>query len=305
MDEELKKPGLFPDKAKRYKQAKDIVERTGFDAKKSLLVRHSLDRFTGDDYKLIRHLETEGKDLNRDYNTSDLDLRGEQVNTTKEINDFLDKAPKYQGEIYRGMVIPDSDLNDFLSSMEKGVSITAMSSHSKSKDVAMSFTRTLDKTQAKVLITVKKNRSGVDIESFSTKPEEEEVLVPSGSAFRSTNIKQSKGSDGITTYEIEVEEMDSDRLLRGKKKSSNMDSIGAASNSSSAKASRFVETDWRKFLAPVGKDGNSSSAKASRFVETDWRKFLAPVGKDARADRPKQDSLNSRIDTLRDRLKQK
>jgi hypothetical protein len=117
---------------------------------------------------------------------------------------FLQKAPKYKGEVYRGVKLPDQDsFNQFIDRFQVGKTneLKAMSSFSSSLDVAKRFSK---KGQGKypVVIYVASNHSGTSIKKLSNYPNENEVLVPKGAKYRTLKIENNKGITNIYVEEV-------------------------------------------------------------------------------------------------------
>ena len=102
----------------------------------------------------------------------------------KVINKYIDKMPKFKGEIYRGKDFENSEKAEaFLKKLKEtsDYKLPAMSSFSSTPKIADSFA--LDRSKMGIkgrvpMVFAVENKSGVSIRSLSVKTREDEVLVP-------------------------------------------------------------------------------------------------------------------------------
>lgn len=118
------------------------------------------------------------------------------------INRYIDKMPKFKGEIYRGKDFESAEKAEaFLAKIKKDsdYQLPAMSSFSSSKKIAENFARLQTKIGNKgrvpVVFVVEKNKSGASIRSLSEKTKEDEVLVPKNAKYKPKGEPYQK--DGI------------------------------------------------------------------------------------------------------------
>ena len=102
------------------------------------------------------------------------------------LDDFVDKAPVYDGQIYRGLKFTDEDYSSFMSDIEKGsiISMNNMnSSWSSDKDVAMMYANHVYDDANSVVITCAKNRTSAPVEHLTIHSGEREVLASSKASW--------------------------------------------------------------------------------------------------------------------------
>lgn len=164
-------PDYYKDKPETIKKVAEIL---GSDEEKATFVSKTLNSWTSHGYKDIRDTEKKGKTSPK----------------TKAINEYIEKAPKFKGEISRGVNFRDEDtLNNFIKSAENGIELTAVSSYTSSNQIAKKFARgqSVDvglEGKYGVIIKVANNTKGVSISPFSFYKPEEEVIVPKGTKYK-------------------------------------------------------------------------------------------------------------------------
>ena len=125
---------------------------------------------------------------------------------SKSLNTYLDKAPRYNGGIHRGLTFNNkADFDQFLAKINEksGIDLNAMSSFSSVKSVAKEF----DGGEFGVMMSVKKNKSGVTVKNASVYPKESEVLVKKGTTYKILGEpRMTKDSKGNTIVEIDLQE---------------------------------------------------------------------------------------------------
>jgi len=139
----------------------------GISESESAKVLAAVKRFTQTDYDEIRALQYQGK------TSADIE----------SINTYLERMPKYQGEIHRGKGFKsDEDRAKFIERIvTEGYTLPAMSSFSSNVTVAQSYSG--GEAASGILITVR-NKSGVSVKALSQMQGEDEVLVPKGAKYK-------------------------------------------------------------------------------------------------------------------------
>jgi hypothetical protein len=159
-------------------------------------IAEAIRRFSGSYSGNIREFERTGKQST-----------GIEEKAAAAINSYIAAAPKYKGQVHRGLSFTDPDqISKFLKNLtaDGGFELTAMSSFSSKPTVAKGF----DGGKYGVMLKVKGNQSGTSIKNGSSMLYENEVLVPKGTKYRvSGNPKISRDSIGRTLMEFELEEI--------------------------------------------------------------------------------------------------
>lgn len=126
------------------------------------------------------------------------------------IEDFIQRAPKYDGEIYRGTGFNSKeDAMTYIKGMSQGGKTLTMDSWSASRGVADSFAsgQALGYGGAvndhRVVMKMP-NKAGAPIETLSGIGAEKEVLQPSGVEYRVKKVT-TKTTGKVTVYEVEME----------------------------------------------------------------------------------------------------
>lgn len=190
--------GATADVASKSEQIPDspeaIAQVTGLSADDASKAYDSIRAFAGIAYSDIRDYEAFGKG-------------GSQAKQHAEnINKYLDRAPVYDGEMFRGFAFSSkSRFDDFMKGVSsKKMEVNAMSSFTKSRKIAEQFAGGgLGDAEYQVVMRVRKSKPvGADISKISKLTEEEEVLVKKGSRFKIEDVKRSVTDSGIVRVEI-------------------------------------------------------------------------------------------------------
>lgn len=158
--------------------AKVLEEKYGFTKQESVRATWGVHTFTTSLYPKIRAAD-------RGENKSVVMQRH-----AKGINKYLEKMPKHDGVIYRGLEIDENkfDTKIFEKSLTNPKGLDAFSSFSTDREVAERFARrgvagSIGEDKFEVILTVR-NKSGVSIQALSRTPQEDEVLVPKGTKYK-------------------------------------------------------------------------------------------------------------------------
>lgn len=177
-----------------------VAKKTGLSTDDARRAISNINDFTGDLYDMYRGLD-------RSKGTADPNVAA--------VYKYIQKAPKFQGEIYRGLNFSSQEnLESFLNFVgnNKGIKLDAMSSFSSSKNTAQNFASGQTGTSNNpgnygVVLHVKANKSGVSIKKFSSLPEENEVLAPKGASYRAVSAGKPRQEGGKTYVDIYLEEV--------------------------------------------------------------------------------------------------
>ncbi len=125
------------------------------------------------------------------------DVSAEVKAKNEKLNQFLEKAPKFDGDIFRGIVVEKSDADAILAKYKEGseVETDAKQSWTKSsKSVESRLTQVANEKKDPVKITFEypKSKAGVDISEESRFPEEQEVIVPKGGSYKVGKVEKTK-----------------------------------------------------------------------------------------------------------------
>lgn len=173
------------------KQIEAMAKNAGITPEQAQAAKDSIIEFTGVSYKEIRSVQ---RGLKTGLTKEQADSASDHI---KNINRYIENAPPFKGEVYRGMNFTSTkERNAFLRSIDGGFSLEAISSSSSDRGVARLFATgegTLKDNPPSghgVLFKIN-NRSGVSIQNISDYPEEREVLIPKGAKYsvRSVNRK--------------------------------------------------------------------------------------------------------------------
>lgn len=199
-----------PKKKKTFKNldkaADKISQVTGMSKEESRKAAHAIIGFSLLEYGEVRANERNGKPFTGGSEQSVPSFaESKDYDRIKAINNFIDKAPKYEGTVHRGLAFSNQkDFNKFLKSIKSGEPVDAMSSTTSNLDIAKGFASS---GSINVLMNIK-NKSGVSIKTLSKFSDEDEVLVPRGALYKASKITKSIGENGKELYTIDVDEID-------------------------------------------------------------------------------------------------
>ena len=126
------------------------------------------------------------------------------------IEDFISRAPKYKGEVYRGAGFSDKEgALEYIKGMSQGGKSLTMDSWSASQGVANNFAsgEALGFGGAVYdhrVVMKMPNKAGAPIETLSGIGAEKEVLQPSGIEYKVKKVT-TKTTGKVTVYEVEME----------------------------------------------------------------------------------------------------
>ncbi len=128
-----------------------------------------------------------GKNYNKDM-----------VKKANAIDNYIENAPKFKGEVYRGM---DIDNASYFKAGDK-LDMKGMSSWTSDKSIGKEFTDSKS-NKDRCLFRIKNSSKGTSISHLSNATREKEVMFSSKQKFKITNVTKSNG-----LYNIDVEELD-------------------------------------------------------------------------------------------------
>ena len=119
------------------------------------------------------------------------------------IYNYIEKAPKYDGEIHRGISLKQAGFNQskFEKQLENGLdSLSSFSSNMRTADKFSSEGGT-DSDDLRIVLSVK-NKSGVSVKRLSSAPDEDEVIVPKGVKYKIVGKKETEFRDSLFDTKI-------------------------------------------------------------------------------------------------------
>ena len=154
------------------------------------------------------------------------------------LNNYLDRAPKFEGDLHRGISVEKKEVQAVLDKYKPGdtVSLEAKQSWTKDPKAVKDRLTSLANNQKEptsIMFEYPKSKAGVDVSKHSRFPEEAEVLMPKGSAYRVKEVVKEKSG-----YRIVMEHAEP------KKNSARF--IDSETVSNFAKAYNYPEGDYHK-----------------------------------------------------------
>lgn len=188
----------------------------GLTAAEGKAAKEAVYNWSSGSYPFVRKVDAgeDDGDIMDEFGVSKAELKAYKAET-ESLNKLMDNAPKFPGEIYRGLTLPPDVLDEVVASgkMELG----AMSSFSSDMKASQLFSAPnpdieYEEPMASVLLRVKANKSGVSITDFSGAGEKEsEVLVPKTAKYKvvgsSTQTRKSYNGEDYDETIIDLEEV--------------------------------------------------------------------------------------------------
>lgn len=177
--------------------------------------RAAIKSYTGSDFSEIRaqqfrEAQEAGEKLTG-YEKSQISIYKKNARFSKKAKDieaYLKRAPKYEGDVFRTMVMPQENLDELIVGFKSksGTKTLAMESWTANED--LEFSQGIGQ---RVLLRTK-NKKGVDVSRLSEFESEEEVLMPKGSRYKLKGITKEEISkkatkEGRFRWIIDVEQL--------------------------------------------------------------------------------------------------
>lgn len=162
-------------KKKSNQRALELIQKeTGYDEKTAKTVKKYLDEYFGDDYSEF--------------------VDGNRQKEVKIIDEALSRMGAYDGEIFRGLEFGSGKRGqEFADRLKVGgeIEMKSISSWSSERWVADKFAGVGNDSYYSVVFVCKDNKTGVGVQHISEFGKDEaEVLSPSGTKWKITNISQ-------------------------------------------------------------------------------------------------------------------
>lgn len=182
-----------------------LQEKYGMDETESYLTVQAFDNYTGGMYTAVRRIQQRKKD-NMEYKPGTQDFM--YARSSQLIESFIERAPKWKGETYRGIVIDEKDV----SRLKAGKTINMRGTSSWSSDLpsvmrmqgenqgGVAFLHNSEKPRV-YFICKSGQPHGTSTRFMSHNPGEKEVTVSKKAEWKITKVDHvSTGIDGDKKY---------------------------------------------------------------------------------------------------------
>lgn len=175
------------------------------------LYSNSISKYTGHSYGDIKNAYRVKYGINKEY-YGKLDQE-EAMKASNALDDYIYQAPKYEGEVYRGITLSDKNYDKVIRELKSGktIDMQGISSWSTDEEVAKNFIEDNEYFDTPNAILFKlENKSGTPVDSISNVPGEKEVLHPTTARYKLKKIEDSnislytKGAKAITIILEEI-----------------------------------------------------------------------------------------------------
>lgn len=125
------------------------------------------------------------------------------ASNNEKLNAYLDRAPKFKGDLHRGMSVEKGDIDSVLSQYKEGSEVTLDAKQSWTTDTKnvqdrLTQVRSGQTDPVSVVFEYPNSNVGVDISKHSRFEEEKEVLVPKGAKYKVKAVTKHEGGYKIT-----------------------------------------------------------------------------------------------------------
>ncbi len=179
----------------RLDKFRNVIKRKQNESEKDYEARiesysHSMSRYTGHNYGDIKNAYRAKYGISKEYYGKL--SQEEAMKASNVLDDYIYQAPKYEGEVYRGITLNDKNFDTIIQNLKSGkvIDMQGISSWSTDEEVAEDFIETNEDEFASNAILFKlDNKSGTPIESLSNVPNEKEVLHPTTARYKLKKIE--------------------------------------------------------------------------------------------------------------------
>jgi hypothetical protein len=172
--------------------AKHLEKEYGMTKQESVRAVYGVNMFTSSNYPTYKKID---KGLKKPSVAQKRHIDG--------IYNYIEKAPKYDGEIHRGISLKQAGFNQskFEKQLEKG--LDSLSSFSSNMRVADKFSSEggASSDDLRIVLSVK-NKSGVSVKRLSSIPDEDEVIVPKGVKYKIVGKEEREFRDPLFDTKI-------------------------------------------------------------------------------------------------------
>jgi hypothetical protein len=145
-------------------------------------------------------------------NIDDKSIKDEYTEKARYIEKYLEIAPKYEGDVVRGIGLELDDIKAMLKSSEKIIDMQGMSSWSSNIDVAEKFLEEIEEEEVGIIFKISNSTQGSSITHLTNEPTEGEILFSKNQKYRIKDFKIPFTSDPDEieigdTVTIELEEI--------------------------------------------------------------------------------------------------
>ena len=112
---------------------------------------------------------------------------------SNDLDDYIYQAPKYDGEVYRGMTLNDKNYDNIIKNLKSGkiMDMQGISSWSSDREISEGFIEfNLDSNTPNGILFKLQNKSGTPISEISTVSDEDEVLHPTTARYKLKKIEE-------------------------------------------------------------------------------------------------------------------
>lgn len=180
----------------RLEKIKSVIKKKKNESDEGYYVRiksysESIVNYTGNRYGDIKNAYRAKYGISKEYNGKMSQEKAEKA--SNDLDDYIYQAPKYDGEVYRGMTLSNENFDNMIKNLKSGktMDMQGISSWSSEREVSEDFIEdNLYHDTPNAILFKLQNKSGTPIESISFVSGEYEVLHPTTARYKLKKIEE-------------------------------------------------------------------------------------------------------------------
>lgn len=180
----------------RLEKIKSVIKKKKNESDEGYYARvksysESIVNYTGNRYGDIKNAYRAKYGISKEYYGKMSQEKAEKA--SNDLDDYIYQAPKYDGEVYRGMTLSDENYDNIIKNLESGkiMDMQGISSWSSNKAVSEDFIEgNLYSDTPNAILFKLQNKSGTPIDSISYISGEYEVLHPTTARYKLKKIEE-------------------------------------------------------------------------------------------------------------------
>lgn len=180
----------------RLEKIKSVIKKKKNESDEGYYVRvksysESIVNYTGNRYGDIKNAYRAKYGISKEYYGKMSQEKAEKA--SNDLDDYIYQAPKYDGEVYRGMTLSDKNYDNIIKNLKSGkvMDMQGISSWSSEREISEDFIEdNLFPDTPNAILFKLQNKSGTPIDSISFISGEYEVLHPTTARYKLKKIEE-------------------------------------------------------------------------------------------------------------------
>lgn len=180
----------------RLEKIKSVIKKKKNESDEGYYARvksysESIADYTGNKYGDIKNAYRAKYGISKEYYGKISQEKAEKA--SNNLDDYIYQAPKYDGEVYRGMTLNDENYDNIIKNLKSGkiMDMQGISSWSSEREISEEFIEgNLYPDTPNAILFKLQNKSGTPIDSISSMSGEYEVLHPTTARYKLKKIEE-------------------------------------------------------------------------------------------------------------------